>query len=124
MDYAQEQADEIEALDSIYTGYFDKLTDAPPYKVSPGRMRPRSAAGVRSRRAHALENTRLQLAGSEVILQGVSGGTSAHVRGRRDTLRALRHRACMSLRTQTFLIRKLTAPYVRASLNPNCYTQP
>ena len=49
MDYAQEQADEIEALDSIYTGYFDKLTDAPPFKVSPGRMRPRSADdGVRS----------------------------------------------------------------------------
>jgi len=33
MDYAQEQADEIEALDSIYTGYFDKLTDAPPYTI-------------------------------------------------------------------------------------------
>jgi hypothetical protein len=33
MDYAQEQADEIEALESIYTGYFDKLTEAPPYKV-------------------------------------------------------------------------------------------
>ena len=50
MDYSQEQADEIEALDSIYTGYFDKLTDAPPFKVSPGRMRPRSADGVRSLR--------------------------------------------------------------------------
>ena len=45
----KKQADEIEALDSIYTGYFDKLTDAPPFKVSPGRMRPRSADdGVRS----------------------------------------------------------------------------
>jgi len=33
MDYAQEQADEIEALESIYTGYFDKLSEAPPYKV-------------------------------------------------------------------------------------------
>jgi hypothetical protein len=39
MDYAQEQADEIEALDSIYTGYFDKLTDAPPYTVSSRRLR-------------------------------------------------------------------------------------
>ena len=33
MDYAQEQADEIEALESIYAGYFDKLSEAPPYKV-------------------------------------------------------------------------------------------
>ena len=39
MDYAQEQADEIEALESIYTGYIDKLSEAPPYKVrAAGRM--------------------------------------------------------------------------------------
>ena len=34
MDYAQEQADEIEALESIYADVFEKLTDKPPWKVS------------------------------------------------------------------------------------------
>ena len=33
MDYAQEQADEIEALESIYADVFEKLTDKPPWKV-------------------------------------------------------------------------------------------
>jgi hypothetical protein len=35
MDYAQDQADEIEALESIYAGgLFDKLSETPPYKVA------------------------------------------------------------------------------------------
>ena len=34
MDYGQEQADEIEALESIYTGLFDKLSEVPPYTVT------------------------------------------------------------------------------------------
>jgi hypothetical protein len=34
MDYAQEQADEIEALESIYADVFEKLTDKPPWKVT------------------------------------------------------------------------------------------
>ena len=34
MDYGQEQADEIEALESIYTGLFDKLSEVPPYTVA------------------------------------------------------------------------------------------
>ena len=76
------------------------------------------------RRAHALENTRLQLAGSEVILQGVSGGTSAHVRDRRDTLRALRHRACNASMHTVLPSFKLAAPDMRASLSPKYYPKP
>jgi hypothetical protein len=34
MDYAQEQSDEIEALESIYADVFEKLTDKPPWKVT------------------------------------------------------------------------------------------
>ena len=40
MDHAQEQADEIEALESIYAGgHFEKLADAPP-KVAAARTLP------------------------------------------------------------------------------------